>query len=57
MERQFQRLEEENALLQQQVRELQNQLAEAEQQHAQRFFLIFFFILFVRYLNSCLFKD
>jgi hypothetical protein len=36
MERQFQRLEEENALLQQQVRELQNQLAEAEQQHAQR---------------------
>ena len=36
MERQFQRLEEENALLQQQVRELQNQLAEAEQHHAQR---------------------
>jgi hypothetical protein len=37
MERQFQRLEEENSLLQQQVRELQNQLSEAEQQHAQRF--------------------
>lgn len=36
IERQLQRLEEENICLQHRIQELQNQLNEAENQHAQR---------------------
>jgi hypothetical protein len=36
LERQLQRIEEENMMLQRQVQDLQNQLGECEQQHAQR---------------------
>ena len=35
-EKQFMRLEEENLMLQRQVQDLQNTLADVEQQHAQR---------------------
>ena len=37
LEKQFQRLEEENLMLQRQVQDLQNTLADVEQQHAQRY--------------------
>jgi hypothetical protein len=37
LEKQLQRLEEDNLCLQRQVQDLQNTLADVEQQHAQRF--------------------
>ena len=40
LDRQLQRLEEENCCLQRQVQDLQSQLADAEQQHAQRYFFL-----------------
>jgi phage shock protein A len=48
IDKQLQRLEDENMFLQQQVQELQKQLAETEHQHAQRYNLDldFFVVLF-----------